>query len=640
MGQNIVEKIIKNHLIEGDLETGKQIGIKIDQTLTQDATGTMTYLQFEAMGIKKIKTDLSVSYIDHNTLQMGFENADDHKYLKSIAAKYGIYFSPAGNGICHALHLERFGIPGKTLLGSDSHTPTAGALGMLAIGAGGLNIALSMANIPFYLKVPKIIKINLINKLQDWVSSKDIILHLLQIFTTTGNKECILEYGGQSVKTLSLSERATITNMGAEIGVITSIFPSDEITYQFLKFQKREKDWQELKADFNAQYFRTIDIDLSKIVPLAACPHLPDNVCEIKKLSNIKVDQISIGSCTNGSYQDLMLVNHILQNKKIHPDVDLVIVPASRQIFEMLSRKGAITTFIKSGARVLESTCGFCIGAGQSPCTNGVSLRTSNRNFKGRSGTLSASVYLVSPAVAAASALTGKITDPRILGEYSSIKPYFKISIDDSIIPFIQDKKIKIIRGPNIGDPPIGEPIEDNINAQVMLKLKDKISTDEIMPAGDKLKYRSNIAKYSEFVFEPIDSSFSQRCLENKKNKIANIIIAGLSYGQGSSREHAALCPMYLGVKCVIVKSFERIHQVNLINAGIFPLLFIQEQDYDKIKQGDKIEILNIREKIKNEENLFLSSDNYQIELKYDLSLKQREIILAGGMLKYVSQKK
>ena len=647
MGKNIVQKILDKHIVEGKPEIGKEIGIKIDQTLTQDATGTMAYLQFEAMGVPKVKTELSVSYIDHNTVQIGFENADDHKYLQSVAAKYGIIFSRAGNGICHQVHLERFGKPGKTLLGSDSHTPTGGGIGMIAIGAGGLDVAVAMAGGPFYLTYPKVIKIELKGKLQPWVAAKDVILKILEIFTTKGNVGCAFEYGGEGVKTLSVPERATITNMGAECGVTTSVFPSDETTKEFLKAQGRENDWSELKADSDAEYYKVIDLDLSQIVPLTAYPHSPGNVKTVKELEGMKVDQVCLGSCTNSSYKDLMTVASILKGKKAHPNVSFVIAPGSKQVLENIVRDGGLTDLIAAGARIAESACGFCIGNSQSPKTEAVSLRTSNRNFLGRSGTKSAQVYLISPETAAAAVITGKMTDPRELEKmgikYPDIKMPKQFYIDDSmfIYPSVHPEEIKIYRGPNIGDPPASMPMPESITGEVTIKVEDQITTDHIIPAGSKMKYRSNVPKYSEFLFEVVDPNFYERAKKIKETGKANIFVAGLSYGQGSSREHAALCPMYMGTKAVIAKSFERIHTANLINFGIIPLTFKNEGDYNKIDQGDDIEIPDIKESVKNGETIIVKNKTkgIEFEVNYNLSDRQREIVLAGGTLAYMKEK-
>ena len=646
MGKSIVQKILENHIVEGKWEPGKEIAIKIDQTLTQDATGTMAYLQFEAMGAYKIKTELSVSYVDHNTVQIGYENADDHKYLQSVAAKYGIIYSRAGNGICHQVHLERFGKPGKTLLGSDSHTPTGGGIGMIAIGAGGLDVAVAMAGGPFYITCPKVIKINLKGKLKSWCSAKDVVLKMLEIFSTKGNVGCIFEYGGDGIKTLSVPERATITNMGAECGVTTSVFPSDDKTFNFLKAQKRDEDWIELKADDDANYYKIIDINLDEIVPLTAFPHSPGNIKTVKELNGLKVDQVCLGSCTNSSYKDLMTVSNILKNKKVHPNISFVIAPGSKQVLENIDRDGGLTDLISSGARIAESACGFCIGNSQSPKTDAVSLRTSNRNFLGRSGTKSALAYLVSPETAAAAVITGEMTDPRDLEKmginYPNVKMPEKFYIDDSMFIFPKDAdEVKIYRGPNIGDPPKSIPMEDTISGEVTIKVEDQITTDHIIPAGSKMKYRSNVPKYSEFLFEVVDPDFYERAKKIRDSGKSNIFVAGLSYGQGSSREHAALCPMFMGTKTVIAKSFERIHTANLINFGIIPLTFKNDKDYDKIDQGDDIEISKVRGNIESGKKLVVKNltKNIEFEVEYNLSYRQKEIILAGGTLAYMKNK-
>ncbi|MBS1242946.1 MAG: putative Aconitate hydratase [Nitrospirae bacterium] len=644
MGKNIVTKILESHLVEGKLEPGTEISIRIDQTLTQDATGTMAYLQFEAMGVPRVRTELSVSYVDHNTLQDGYENADDHRYLQTVAAKYGVYYSKAGNGICHQVHLERFSRPGRTLLGSDSHTPTGGGIGMLAIGAGGLDVAVAMGGGPFYMTCPKVAKVNLTGKLQPWVSAKDVILALLETMTTRGNVGTVIEYGGDGVKTLSVPERATITNMGAELGVTTSIFPSDEITRRFLTAQRRGDQWAGFSADPDATYDRVIDLDLGSIMPRMARPHSPDNVATVKELAGTKVDQVMIGSCTNSSYRDLMTVASLLKGKKIHRDVSFGVAPGSRQVLEMIAQNGALADIVTSGARILESTCGFCIGAGQAPRTDAVSIRTNNRNFEGRSGTKSAKVYLASPETAVAAALTGVITDPRDLGILCPvIEMPVEFWIDDSMVlsPADAPDTVTIDRGPNIGDPPKAEPLPDVIKGVVAIKVGDKITTDHIMPAGSRLKYRSNIPKYAQFVFEGVDAQFSKRALENKNAGIHNIVVAGSSYGQGSSREHAAICPMFLGVRAVIAKSFERIHAANLINFGILPLTFANEPDYAVLGAGSDIEIAGILTALRTGSDLSLidRTSKKRIQLKYSLSARQREILLAGGMLNFTRMK-
>lgn len=643
MGKNIVEKILNSHLIEGRLVPGEEIGIRIDQTLTQDATGTMAYLQLEAIGVSRVKTELSVSYIDHNTIQIGFENADDHRYLQSVAQKFGIILSRAGNGICHQVHLERFGKPGKTLIGSDSHTPTCGALGMLAIGAGGLDVAQAMAGEPFYLVCPKVIKINLTGGLPDWVSAKDIILKVLELFTTKGNVGAIFEYGGEGASSLTVPERATITNMGAECGVTTSIFPSDEMTRDFLLAEQRETDFIELKPDNDAEYAQIVDIDLSKLEPMTAKPHSPDNIGTVRSMKNIAADQVCLGSCTNSSYKDLVRVAKILKGKVVHPDVSFILAPGSRQVLENLACDGYLADLIASGARLMENACGFCIGNSQSPKSGSVSLRTSNRNFLGRSGTMDADVYLVSPETAAAAVITGQFIDPRDLDmAYPSVEVPDRFLIDDSMIIWPDNKgDIEVYRGPNIGAPPENTALPEVITAQVTIKVGDKITTDHIIPAGARMKYRSNIPKYSEFVFENVDPDFARNAQKIKSAGKQNVIVAGLSYGQGSSREHAAICPMYLGVRAVIAKSFERIHTANLINFGIMPLTFVNENDYDKIEQGDALEIRDARELITTGSELQIQNltKGYSFPARCILSARQKQMILAGGALNVRNRK-
>lgn len=638
MGKNLVEKIMAQRLRAGKLAPGEEIGIRIDQTLTQDATGTMAYLQFEAMNVTRVKTELSVSYIDHNTIQIGFENADDHRYLQSVARKFGIVLSRAGNGICHQVHLERFGAPGKTLIGSDSHTPTCGALGMIAIGAGGLDVALAMAGEPFYLTCPQVIKINLTGRLKPWVSAKDVILKILQLFTTKGNVGKVFEYGGEGLKALSVPQRATIANMGAECGVTTSVFPSDEETLKFLSAQKRKNDFVRLEADKDASYAKIVEIDLSRIEPLTAKPHSPDNIATVKSMKKIPVNQVCLGSCTNSSYQDLVTVAKVLKGKVAHPDVSFVLATGSRQVLENLSRDGYLSDLISSGARLMENACGFCIGNSQSPPSGGVSLRTSNRNFLGRSGTMDADVFLVSPETAAAAVLTGKFADPRELKmPYPKIKIPKTFFIDDALIewPKKNAKPVKIHRGPNIGAPPKNSAFPKNIDGEATIKVSDKITTDHIIPAGTRMKYRSNIPKYSEFVFENVDVSFPSRAQKIKDAGRHNIIVAGLSYGQGSSREHAAICPMYLGVRLVIAKSFERIHAANLVNFGILPLTFKNENDYDKIRQQDKLVINDIRKNIAAGSDILLQNKTSGgvFYASYALTDRQKKILLAGGAL-------
>lgn len=651
MGTNLVTKILKAHLKDGTLEPGTEIGIRIDQTLTQDATGTMAYLQFEAMGMNEIKTDLSVSYVDHNTVQVGFENHDDHRYLQSVAAKYGIVFSRAGNGICHQVHLERFGRPGTTLLGSDSHTPTGGGTGQLAIGAGGLDVAIAMGGGAFYLIAPKVYKVNLTGKLNDWITAKDVVLHMLSILTTKGNVGVVLEYGGPGIETLSVPERATITNMGAEMGVTTSVFPSDEETRRFLKAQGREDDWQELIADDDAEYDRVIDVDFSSLQPLAACPHSPGNIKPVSELKGMKVDQVCVGSCTNSSYKDLVTIAKILKGKKVHPNTSFGMAPGSRQILQMLSKEGYLADLIDTGARILESACGFCIGNHFSPKSGAVSIRTVNRNFEGRSGTKDAQVYLTSCETAAAAVITGEFTDPRELGTYPLTNMPEKFFIDDSMFVFPNDERrvsadgsvvetTVIERGPNIGEPPRNDAMPDKLTGRVMIKVGDKITTDHIMPAGPRLKFRSNVPKYSTFVFEHVDGTFHERCAANRDKGVHNVIVAGESYGQGSSREHAALCPMYLGVKAVVAKSLERIHAANLVNFGIVPLIFANPADYDAIEQGDELEVGDWRAAVEAGTNVTVTNKTKgtTFECTYNLSDRQRKILAAGGMLNYTKQ--
>jgi aconitate hydratase len=644
MADNLTYKILRKHLQKGDLFPGQEIGINIDQTLTQDATGTMAYLQFESLDIDKVKTEISVSYVDHNTLQQGFENADDHKYLQTVAAKYGVHFSRPGNGICHQVHLERFGKPGKTLLGSDSHTPTGGGIGMISIGAGGLDVAVAMGGGLFYLVCPEVIKIELSGKLRKWVSAKDVILHILGMLSTKGNVNKVLEYGGPGVETLSVPERATITNMGAETGVTTSIFPSDEVTKQFLKAQGRIDDWQELKADEAAEYSQTIRIDLSKIVPMVALPHSPGNVKSVKEIAGKKVDQVEIGSCTNSSLSDLTIVGKILQGKKVHPDVSLAIAPGSRQVFSMIAKSGVLASMIDSGARIMESVCGFCIGCGQAPKTDAVSVRTNNRNFEGRSGTASAGIYLVSPQVAALAALYGEFVDPLAgdAGDFPKLQEVERFDIDDSMIIFPDDIKHKpeIFRGPNIGEPPKNSKLSDVLKGRVVIKVADKITTDHIMPAGPRLKFRSNIKKYSSFVFEGIDPDFSKNAEKLRESGQAVFILAGESYGQGSSREHAAMCPMYLGVKAVLAKSLERIHAANLVNFGILPLIFKDSADYEKIDKDDQLQINGVISALEGQQDIVVDNltKKIKVKMKYLLSNRQIRIIRAGGLLNYTKQ--
>ena len=621
---------------------GEEIGLRIDQTLTQDATGTMAYLEFEAMGVDRVKTEKSVAYIDHNTLQTGFENADDHRYIQTVTKKHGIYFSRPGNGICHQVHLERFGIPGKTLIGSDSHTPTGGGIGMLAMGAGGLDVAVAMGGGTYYIPMPKMTRINLHGYLKPWVSAKDIILEVLRIMSVKGGVGKIIEYGGDGVKTLSVPERATITNMGAELGATTSIFPSDEITLAFLKAQGREKDWTEILPDADAEYDEVIDIDLCSLVPMAACPHMPDQVKTTDEIGKIKVDQVAIGSCTNSSFVDMMKVAEILKGKTIAPTVSLCIAPGSKQVLNMLALNGALSDMINAGARILESACGPCIGMGQSPNSQGVSLRTFNRNFEGRSGTKDAGIYLVSPEVAAASALTGYLTDPRELGEAPSVTMPEEFIVNDNMIEApateAEAMDVEVLRGPNIKPFPKTEALPEELTAKVMLKVGDNITTDHIMPAGAKiLPYRSNIPHLSQYCFAVCDEEFPERI----KSEGKGFIVGGANYGQGSSREHAALVPLYLGVKAVITKSFARIHVANLVNAGILPFTFKKEEDYDKISQMDELSLPSIRDCIKNNKTVVLKNitkgEEYELDSSH-LSSRQREMLLCGGLLDYTRE--
>ena len=641
MGLTLTEKILKAHVIDGEFVKGSEIGLRIDQTLTQDATGTMAYLEFEAMEIPRVKTERSVAYIDHNTLQSGFENADDHRFIGSVAKKHGIYYSRPGNGICHQVHLERFGIPGKTLIGSDSHTPTGGGLGMIAIGAGGLDVAVAMGGGAYYITYPKIVKVNLTGKLQPWVAAKDVILKVLQIMTVKGGVGKIIEYTGEGVKTLSVPERATITNMGAELGATTSIFPSDEITRSFLKAQGREDVWSEQKADDDAEYDEIIEINLSELEPMVACPHSPDNVKTVAEIAGMKIDQVCIGSCTNSSLLDMMKVAHILKGKTVNPDVSLSIAPGSKQVLNMISMNGCLSDIISAGARILESACGPCIGMGQSPNSKGVSLRTFNRNFEGRSGTKDGQIYLVSPEVAAISAITGCLTDPRTIGEMPEFKLPEQFDINDNMVTLPVDvdnmNEVDILRGPNIKPFPATTPLVDTIDCKCSLKVGDNITTDHIMPAGAKiLPLRSNIPEISKYCFTVCDEAFPERA----KSLGKSIIVGGVNYGQGSSREHAALAPLHLGVKAVLVKSFARIHRSNLINAGILPLTFVNENDYDMINEGDDLVISGVIDDIKNGNNLIIknNTNGKEIEVNCELSGRAKDIILAGGLLNYTKE--
>lgn len=642
MGYTIAEKIIKAHLVSGEMKQGNEIALKIDQTLTQDATGTMAYLEFETMGLDRVKTEKSLAYIDHNTLQSGFENADDHRYIQSVAKKHGIYFSRPGNGICHQVHLERFSRPGKTLIGSDSHTPTGGGIGMLAMGAGGLDVAVAMGGGAYYITMPKMYKVNLTGRLKPFVSAKDVSLEILRILSVKGGVGAIIEWGGEGVKTLSVPERATITNMGTELGATTSIFPSDEITREFLRAQGREGDYIPLESDSDAHYDKIIDINLSELEPLIACPHSPDNVVTVASLKGTKVDQVCIGSCTNSSLLDMLKVSALLKGKKINDNVSLSVSPGSRQVLTMLSKCGALSDILLSGARLLECACGPCIGMGFSPNSKGVSLRTFNRNFLGRSGTADAGVYLVSPETAVAAALTGEITDPRLLGVMPEIKMPEEFDVNDSAVlnpaPIAEEDKVEILRGPNIKPFPESKPQSDTLCAKVSLKVGDNITTDHIMPAGAKiLPYRSNIPHLSQFCFAVCDKEFPERA----KSLGESVIVGGSNYGQGSSREHAALVPMYLGVRAVITKSFARIHAANLINAGIMPLTFVNPEDYDKINEGDELCLENIFEGM-DEGSMILKdlTNGVKIALSCGFTQRQKDILKAGGLLDFTKEGK
>lgn len=635
MGYNLVYKILKSHLVEGELKVGSPIGLKIDKTLTQDSTGTMAYLQLEAMGIDRVKTKKSVAFVDHNMLQQGFENADDHRFIQTVASKYGVYFSKPGNGVCHQVFLERFSAPSETLIGSDSHTPTAGGVGMLAMGAGGLDVALAMGGGAYYINTPKVCKINLQGKLNPMVAGKDIVLEVLRRLTVKGGVGRVFEYGGEGVKSLSVPERATITNMGAELGATTSIFPSDEKTLEFFKAQGREADWIEFKADDDAVYDEEITIDLNQLEPLVAKPHSPDNVEEVRTVGKIKVDQVAIGSCTNSSYEDLMKVAKILKGKKVHPEVSLVIAPGSRQVVEMLARNGALADIISSGARILENGCGPCIGMGQAPGTDAVSLRTFNRNFYGRSGTLSAKVYLVSPETAAVSAINGCLTDPREFEGDITVELPESFIIDDTMIlaPAEDGSKVEVLRGPNIKPFPVNKELDETVQGKVLLKVEDNITTDHIMPSSSKLlPYRSNIPYLSDYCFNTVDENFPKYAKEHN----GGFIVGGNNYGQGSSREHAALVPLYLGVKGVIVKSFARIHKANLINSGIVPMEFVNEEDYNRINHFDNLVIDDMIKGLEaGELTVKNSSGDYSFKVKVDLTSKEVEILKAGGRLNY-----
>ena len=643
MGLTISQKIIKDHLLSGEMKAGEEVSIRIDQTLTQDSTGTMAYLQFEAIGVPQVKTELSVAYIDHNTIQSGFENADDHKYIQTVTSKHGIRFSRPGNGVCHQVHIERFGVPGKTLLGSDSHTPTCGGIGMLAIGAGGLDVAAAMGGGPYYITMPKMVRVNLINSLAPWATAKDIILEVLRRFTVKGGVGKIFEYAGEGVKTLSVPERATITNMGAELGATTSIFPSDEVTKAFLKAQDREEVWKELKADEDAYYDEEITIDLSRLKPLIAKPHMPDLVVPVSEIAGLKVDQVCIGSCTNSSLYDMLKVAAILKGRTVHPDVSLVIAPGSKQVFNMLAECGALADMIEAGARILECACGPCIGMGQSPKTNAVSLRTNNRNFYARSGTASASIYLVSPEVAAVAAIEGVVTDPVDFGNppVVTMPDSFKVNDNMIIMPAKDPDDVEVVRGPNIKPFPVNTALADSVDGKVLVVLEDNITTDHIMPSNSKLlPFRSNVPYLADFCLTPSDPEFPKRAKENH----GGFIVGGQNYGQGSSREHAALAPLQLGVKGVIAKSFARIHMANLINNGILPLTFADEADYDKLGLLDELTIDNAREQVEaavNGKSVTVRNvtKGYTFETNLAISDRQCGMLLAGGLLNYTRER-
>lgn len=639
MGLNIVEKILKEHLVVGEMKKGSEIGIRIDQTLTQDSTGTMAYLQFEALGVDKVKTKRSVAYIDHNMLQTGPENADDHKYIQTVAKKHGIYFSKPGNGICHQVHLERFGVPGQTLVGSDSHTPTGGGIGMLAIGAGGLDVAVAMGGGEYYIKCPQVVKVNLTGKLSPWVTAKDIILELLRRLTVKGGVNKVFEYAGEGVKTLSVPERATITNMGAELGATTSVFPSDEVTRVFLKAQDREEAFVELKADEDAEYDQVVEINLSELEPLVACPHSPDNVVKVSELKNVKVDQVTIGSCTNSSYVDMMKVANILDTHTVNENVSLVIGPGSKQVLNMIAENGALSKMIAAGARIIESGCGPCIGMGQSPANDAVSLRTINRNFEGRCGTVSAGVYLVSPEIAAVSAIKGYITDPREFGEAVTVEMPEKFLINDNLIvkPAENGEEVEVVRGPNIKPFPIAEVLKDTVEGKVLIKVEDNITTDHIMPSNAKLlPYRSNVPHLSNYCLTPCNPEFPERAKQNN----GGYILAGENYGQGSSREHAALAPLYLGVKAVFAKSFARIHMANLINNGIMPLVFENPSDYDDIDEFDEIVINEALSSVESGKvTIKNNTKGKAYAMKLEVSERQKEMLTKGGLINSIKNK-
>jgi aconitate hydratase len=645
MAKNVVEKILSAHRVSGEMTPGKELAIRIDQTLTQDATGTMAYLQFESMGLDRVKADLAVSYVDHNTIQVGFENADDHAYLRSVAQRYGIVFSRPGNGICHQLHLERFGKPGATLLGSDSHTPTGGGIGMVAIGAGGIDVAVAMGGGPFYLTCPKVTLVKLTGRLRPGVSAKDVILKVLSVYGTQGNVGRVLEYGGPGLASLGVPARATITNMGAELGVTTSVFPSDGVTRAFLKAQGREGDWSELVADEGAAYDQVLEIDLGSLEPLAACPHSPGNIKAVASMAGTRVNQVLIGSCTNSSYRDLKTVALMLRGKKVCPEVEVGVAPGSRQVVEMLAREGLLTDLVTAGVRILENACGFCIGNHMSPGSGAVSLRTSNRNFEGRSGTQSAQVFLVSPETAAAAALTGVFTDPRALALAAEVEEPVSFSLDDSMFLYRETAgrgvpDTEIVRGPNIGQVPAGLPLPESLDGVAVIKVGDKVTTDHIMPAGPRLKYRSNVPQYAKYVFEHVDAGFHAAASANRDAGLQNVIVAGESYGQGSSREHAAMCPMYLGVRALIAKSVERIHLANLINFGIVPFVFADPADYEGVSKGDRLAVDGLRDAVAGAGRATVRNltSGASFEAVTSLSARQKTILLHGGLLAAVAK--
>jgi aconitate hydratase len=638
MPETLIHKILQAHLVEGKLAAGAPIGIRIDQTLTQDITGTMAMMEYEALGAPPPATKVSVNYVDHNMMQLGFENADDHEFLRTFSAKHGMFFSKPGNGICHQVHLERFSAPGKTLLGADSHTPTCGGAGMIAIGAGGLDVALAIAGRPFRLTCPKVLLVKLTGRLRPFVTAKDVSLKLLSILTTKGNVGWAIEYGGPGVKALSVPERATMTNMGAELGVTTSVFPSDEVARAFLRGQGRPKAWRALAADRGAQYDRIIELDLAEVEPMAACPHSPDHVKTVRQVGPVTVNQVCIGSCTNSSIRDLLTVAALMKGRTARPEVSLVVAPGSRQVLETLARSEALYDLLAAGARIDEAACGFCIGAAQAPQTNAVSARTSNRNFEGRTGTKTAGVYLVSPETAVACALAGKMTDPRDLGiKYPRIREPKRLVIDDSMIlsPAKDPDQVEVFRGPNLVGPPPMDALPDRLSGPVAIRVGDKITTDHIMPAGQLAVYRSNVPKYASYVFYRVDPAFAGRCIKARDKGRANFIVGGESYGQGSSREHAALCPRFLGVRAVIARSIERIHQANLVNFGILPLAFADARDAERVRQGDELEMAGLRDAIAGGETFTVKNvtQGFAFEVRLAASQRQREVLLAGGVL-------